>query len=1020
MTPAFVPFATGLLLAFLPSYAPFLGAIYFLSSRFRPYRNDVWWLLAAVLMSTPAFINQSFATGGISFLQVLAVWLIYRTFSSIPRLDEALRRRLFIGLLTGLFLVVVLGWLQIEQLNFAYRSVVQAIVWDGNPTLYGHSVLALGVAIATLSPSLRQKIQVLALSALGILVSGSREAGLAWLVFAVAMPFLDSQLRSVRQRLMLLGTTAVMLAVVAGLGAFIGWGTSGFLIDIVPALSDERNLIQSSELPSSDWWYRQQVDVSTEEVKIDDQLLTAYLITKKSADSWARLQQIVSLEPSSSYTVSTWIHGPENATRPGIQGWASLPDGTLFTLVSDLTSEGFQVHLQGPGKVIDSGVADVSGNWQRVYLTFEYLGESTAHWYVGLAPDERSVTNTTARFAGFQIMQTDQLADYIPGGASKGAGLDVSRLPYWDAAWQGFLKYPVLGSTQDFPEYFEEQWPERQRFHVTPAHAHSFPLQLAYERGIFGVLGAVLLLLALLGPTVQHRDWLSFMAVFVVLLANIFDLTFLYGGVIYPLAALVGWRRNVGAVEVPANRESYRTLLNRTLLAAGDILAASAAIAVASWLSARIGMGTGNPSLLSGNLIYVLLLWPVLVLREGIYPGYGIPAHLELKKHVTAISLAWLIVTAAGLLFFGQGDEWLLATLLLLLPLTLLFLPVVRALIKHVLLRLDRWGERVVIIGQDSEVANIAEMLKRNPGFGYAPVALFKTMESYKNTNMSVSETLQQAVDYATDNGLSHAIVALSSGFSVDPAVLTGTTVSPFRKVEFIPDLGELPVYSVTASSIDNIFALQVRNELLSPSKQLYKRIIDVAGALLGGLLISPILIGLAIAVAVDSRGPVFFGHTRIGRHGRRFQAWKFRSMVKDADKALELHLERHPELRAEWDATQKLQNDPRVTRVGHFLRKYSLDELPQLWNVLLGEMSLVGPRPIVADEIPRYRDAFEMYKAVVPGMTGYWQVSGRSDTDYDQRVALDSFYVRNWSIWLDIVIILRTFKVVLKGDGAY
>src|SRR5699024_10710343 len=121
-------------------------------------------------------------------------------------------------------------------------------------------------------------------------------------------PFLDSRLHSVRQRLMLLGSTAVMLAIVAGLGAFIGWGTSGFLIDIVPALSEDRNLIQSSELPGSDWWYRQQVDVSTEEVEINDQLLTAYLITKNSADSWARLQQIVSLEPASSYTASTWIH----------------------------------------------------------------------------------------------------------------------------------------------------------------------------------------------------------------------------------------------------------------------------------------------------------------------------------------------------------------------------------------------------------------------------------------------------------------------------------------------------------------------------------------------------------------------------------------------------------------------------------------------------------------------------------------------------------------------------------------
>jgi lipopolysaccharide/colanic/teichoic acid biosynthesis glycosyltransferase len=147
---------------------------------------------------------------------------------------------------------------------------------------------------------------------------------------------------------------------------------------------------------------------------------------------------------------------------------------------------------------------------------------------------------------------------------------------------------------------------------------------------------------------------------------------------------------------------------------------------------------------------------------------------------------------------------------------------------------------------------------------------------------------------------------------------------------------------------------------------------------------------------------------------------WKFRSMRRDANRILEEYLRDHPELRVEWQEKHKLRNDPRVTRVGRILRKTSLDELPQLWNVLRGDMSLVGPRPIVADEVTKYSEWFDLYCRVVPGLTGLWQVSGRSDTNYQKRVDLDSYYVRNWSPWFDIYLLACTFRVVLEGEGAY
>jgi lipopolysaccharide/colanic/teichoic acid biosynthesis glycosyltransferase len=174
------------------------------------------------------------------------------------------------------------------------------------------------------------------------------------------------------------------------------------------------------------------------------------------------------------------------------------------------------------------------------------------------------------------------------------------------------------------------------------------------------------------------------------------------------------------------------------------------------------------------------------------------------------------------------------------------------------------------------------------------------------------------------------------------------------------------------------------------------------------------------IWIKLDSPGPIFFACTRVGRGGRLFQAWKFRSMVMNGDDVLAAHFHTNPESKREWEEYEKLRHDPRVTRAGRFLRRSSLDELPQLWNVLRGEMSLVGPRPIGHHEVVRYGSYFDMYTKVEGGVTGLWQVSGRSDTSYAERVVLDTFYVRNWSVWLDLCILFQTIGVVLAGRGAY
>ena len=198
------------------------------------------------------------------------------------------------------------------------------------------------------------------------------------------------------------------------------------------------------------------------------------------------------------------------------------------------------------------------------------------------------------------------------------------------------------------------------------------------------------------------------------------------------------------------------------------------------------------------------------------------------------------------------------------------------------------------------------------------------------------------------------------------------------------------------------------------------KRIMDVVLVLLTTPVLLPLIGIVSAMVMLSSPGPTFYSHRRVKRSGSFFPMWKFRTMCVNSAEVLENYLARHPDARAEWNKTHKLRNDPRISPIGSFLRRYSLDELPQLWNVLRGDMSLVGPRPIVAAEVEKYGPCFECYCRVKPGLTGLWQVSGRSQLSYEARVSIDCQYVKTWSLRRDFVIVLRTFLSVANQDGAY
>ncbi|MEO0466085.1 MAG: sugar transferase [Pseudomonadota bacterium] len=224
---------------------------------------------------------------------------------------------------------------------------------------------------------------------------------------------------------------------------------------------------------------------------------------------------------------------------------------------------------------------------------------------------------------------------------------------------------------------------------------------------------------------------------------------------------------------------------------------------------------------------------------------------------------------------------------------------------------------------------------------------------------------------------------------------------------------------SKAAPAMGELLEYPSRNTWHGGSSKL-KRIMDLLIAVPAAIFAAPGLLALAVWVYLDDGGPVIFAHTRRGKDGKAFKCYKFRTMVRDADAKLKTVLESDPILRAEWEENQKLKDDPRLTRHGGFLRKYSLDELPQLWNIIIGDMSIVGPRPIVEDEVRRYGRDIAAYDALKPGVVGIWQISGRNDTSYDERVAMDVDYAKTQSVAVDTMILVKSVPAILLKKGAY
>lgn len=354
------------------------------------------------------------------------------------------------------------------------------------------------------------------------------------------------------------------------------------------------------------------------------------------------------------------------------------------------------------------------------------------------------------------------------------------------------------------------------------------------------------------------------------------------------------------------------------------------------------------------------------------------------------------------------------------------FLPTIRALARALLRLLGCWNFPTVVFGNGENAHQAVLALRSEAVMGYVVQAILippdqAVDESIALLSVPVLPWPQTSADLAVLRIYDCVIALEANEADLRDKLIRQLSHHHAPHVHVIPAMRGVPLYGLASTNFfsHEVLMIHMENRLSRLSLRLLKRCFDVVCSAILLVLLSPLFVYLSYKITRDG-GRAFFGHQRVGQGGRKFDCYKFRTMVANAQEVLADVLANNPEAKAEWDKDFKLKNDPRINPLGHFLRRSSIDELPQLWNVLKGDMSLVGPRPVVQDELERYGDDVAYYLLAKPGMTGLWQVSGRNDVDYETRVYFDSWYVKNWSLWTDITILFKTITVLTNRQGAY
>jgi exopolysaccharide biosynthesis polyprenyl glycosylphosphotransferase len=395
-----------------------------------------------------------------------------------------------------------------------------------------------------------------------------------------------------------------------------------------------------------------------------------------------------------------------------------------------------------------------------------------------------------------------------------------------------------------------------------------------------------------------------------------------------------------------------------------------------------------------------LILFVTWVLLFIIYRVYRSKNLLSFQQVFSAITIGTFLISSLS--FFYRDFSYSRLVFILTWGVAILltfFTRIILFLLKISII--GKIANKIIIVGRNEVSEVIKSFWEQNPYLNYKVIDVIEDIDNIDElvSKNNINEIL---VTKRISDGEVLKLISLKRKKGVYIKMVPESYLFFSKRISF-DEISGIPVMELEISNLEGF-------------QGYIKEIIDIVLGTIGLILFSPLFIIIAILIKLDSEGPIFYKHLRVGRYGKPFYLWKFRTMYKDADKILD----KYPELKKEFEKEFKLKNDPRVTRIGKFLRKFSLDEIPQIFNILKGEMSIVGPRPVTFKELEKYGEYKDEVLRVKPGLTGLWQVSGRSDLDYARRIALDLYYIQNWSLLLDIKIILKTIPAVFLGKGAY
>ncbi len=457
-----------------------------------------------------------------------------------------------------------------------------------------------------------------------------------------------------------------------------------------------------------------------------------------------------------------------------------------------------------------------------------------------------------------------------------------------------------------------------------------------------------------------------------------------------------------------------RWLINVGSFVAGDILALALAFRLAGLVREALKGGHMTPEW----AWYVSGSWIILSIGMKLTPGWGMGI-TETLRRISLLMFALYAGTAAALFLTKTSDNASRLTVTLAFALGGIFIPLIRIGVKRMLIRTHLWGMLVVIYGHENKTKQLISMLRESSGIGYVPIGIFLADDDGPMSleGIPVLSESQEPYPYA------HAAILLEPSKLRDTRPEFSEQVSlNYRHAVIVPELHEhAPSLWMRPRDLGGVAGMEVSTNLLDPWSRMLKQMSEILIVLLALPIALPLIAVTAMLIFLRDFHHPFFRQTRIGSGGKPFQMWKFRTMRPDAEELLRQKLENDPDFEEEWKQAFKSKDDPRITRLGRFLRATSLDELPQFLNILRGEMALIGPRPL-----PLYHDETlpvqiqNLRRRVRPGMTGLWQVSGRSESGNDGIIRWDAYYVRNWSIWLDVVILVRTIYCVIQQKGAY